>query len=39
MLVDLKRAIDSENTILLDKPTKSPRAHHEEASELIFDFH
>ncbi len=35
MLVNLKRAIDSENTILLDKPIKSTRTHHEEAPELI----
>ena len=39
MLMDLKRAIDSENTILLDKPIKSARTHNGEAPELIFDFH
>jgi hypothetical protein len=38
MLVDLTRAIDSENTILLDKPIKSTGSHHGEAPELIFDF-
>ena len=35
MLVDLKHAIDSENTILLDEPIKSTRTHHGEAQELI----
>jgi hypothetical protein len=29
MLVDLKCVIDSENTILLDKPIKSTGTHHE----------